>query len=127
MPMSGKMPGKKILVISPREALLGSLVFSLEAEGYRVESSPSLPSVAWMREQRFDACVVDQHAIDKSQIDAISFCLLAHPVILIAEKAAPFLYEWVSEVVIMPDTGEGLTTALRDALAPAIGGDPLFS
>lgn len=110
------MAGRNLLVVSPRADLLGSLVFSLEAEGYSVTGRAELPGVEWLKAQHFDACVVDQRSLDREHFDAIGFCILAHPVILIAEKLHPFLHEWVSQVVVMPDNAELLTTALRELL-----------
>lgn len=107
---------QKILVITPKADLLASLLFSLETEGYAVTGRGELPAIEWMQAQGFAACVIDQLALDRESHESVAFCIRAHPVILLAETPHAFLSEWVSQVVVTPDRGEALTTALRDAL-----------
>lgn len=107
---------QKILVITPKADLLASLLFSLETEGYAVTGRSELPEIEWMQQQGFAACVIDQLALDRESYESVAFCVRAHPVILLAETPHAFLSEWVSQVVVTPDRGEALTTALRDAL-----------
>jgi DNA-binding response OmpR family regulator len=110
------MGSHKILVVTPKPDLLGSLLFSLETEGYAVTGRSALPDVEWMQAQGFAACVVDQGALNRESHESVAFCIRAHPVILLAETPHAYLAEWVSQVVVTPDRGEALTTALRAAL-----------
>ncbi len=110
------MGSRKILVVTPKADLLASLLFALETEGYAVTGRSALPDVEWLQTQGFAACVVDQLALDRESYDSVAFCIRAHPVILLAETPHAFLSEWVSQVVVTPDRGEALSTALRTAL-----------
>jgi hypothetical protein len=110
------MTAGRLLVVAPDNDLRGSLVFSLEAEGFEVTARDRLPTVGWMQQRHFDCTVLDQKALDGEAYESIAFCIKAHPVVLLAGNPHAWLTEWVSQVVVTPSADNALTTAVRLAI-----------
>lgn len=109
------MPSSRILVVAIDTDVRRSLVFALEAEGYRVTGVETLPTLNYLREHAFSCTVLDQRALDGKPHESISFCITAHPVILLAAQPFVWLADWVSRIVITPDSGNALTEAVLAA------------
>jgi hypothetical protein len=106
---------KRILVVALDTDVRRSLVFALEAEGYRVTGFEALPTLSYLREQGFNCTVLDQRALDGKPHESISFCITAHPVVLLAAQPFAWLADWVADIVITPDPGNALVMAVLAA------------
>lgn len=113
------MPLSRILVVALDADVRRSIEFALEAEGYRATALDSLPSLDFLRQNRFGCTVLDQRALVGEARDSISFCITAHPVVLLAGQPHPWLTDWVSQIVITPDGQNGLTKAILAATRAA--------
>jgi DNA-binding NtrC family response regulator len=113
------MASSRILVIALDSDVRRSLVFALEAEGYRVTGFEVLPTLSYLREQAFHCTVLDQRALDGKPHEAISFCITAHPVVLLAAQPFAWLADWVAQIVITPDACNSLAAAVLAATRAA--------
>ncbi|WP_395812812.1 hypothetical protein [Devosia sp.] len=109
------MASNRILVVALDLDVRRSLVFALEEEGHRVTGLEALPSLSYLREQRFNCSVVDQRSLTGKPHESISFCIAAHPVVLLAAQPFAWLADWVAQIVITPDPGNALNAAVLAA------------
>jgi hypothetical protein len=110
------MPAGRLLLVAPETDLRRSLVFALETEGYAVTVRDEPPSRAWLVQNRFDCTIVDQKAFVGQPYEQIAFCIKAHPVVLLASPAHPWLVEWVAETIEFPLPANAVTLAVRQAM-----------
>lgn len=110
------MPKGRLLLVAADSELRRSLVFVLETEGYYVVVRDAPPSRDWLAANRFDCTILDQRALSGPDYESIAFCIKAHPVVLVATAAHPWLVEWVSEVVDMPLRADAVSSAVRRAM-----------
>lgn len=115
----------RLLVVAADADVRRSLVFALEAEGFSVASTDLLPTVSWMRTNRFDCTILDQRMLQGPPYESLAFTITAHPVVLLAAKPLQWLGEWVSQVVETPVIEDTLLTAVRTATMKQKAGSPL--
>lgn len=115
----------RLFVVAADADVRRSLVFALEAEGFAVTSTDVLPTVSWMRTNRFDCTILDQRMLQGPPYESLSFTIAAHPVVLLAAKPLAWLVEWVSQVVETPVIEDALLTAVRTAILKQPASPPL--
>jgi len=84
--------GRKVLVVVPNDELRRSIEFTVEAEGYEIESHAGFPTVfASHKLNGFDCAVVDEGALDARQHNLIEFARIAgkeRPVVVLVDRTA---------------------------------------
>lgn len=110
------MPSRRLLIIAPDDEVRKSLVFALEAEGYDVAALGQLPGADWLQSHRQDCTVLDQRAVRPCDRDALSACLGAAPVVLLAHRPQPWLSERVRATVDTPAREGAMLRAVEGAL-----------
>jgi hypothetical protein len=111
-------PTQTILVVAPGAELRRSIVFALEANGFKVESHPWLGSAAAAAEVSPAAClVIDENALVDQPSGARVLKEFARPVVLLVDRlrAIPRLAR--IKVLRKPMLGDQLIETVRGALA----------
>lgn len=106
----------RLLVVAADGDVRRSLVFALEAEGYAVTASDTLPPRTWTEDNRFDCTVLDQRLLQGPAYESLAFCISSHPVVLLASRPRAWLAEWVSRVVETPVVDDSLVDAVHFAV-----------
>jgi hypothetical protein len=105
-----------ILVIAPNPDFRRSLAFTLETEGYSVETEGQIPPHD--RLARFGAIVLDHKAFRQAPMDrAVHTTCSPVPVILLASQPEDWLAKKAFRTVPTPLMGSVLSDAIADALA----------
>lgn len=105
-----------LLVVAPSSTLRNSLRFALEAEGYEVTATASLPAVD-LPTSSFDCVVVDHHAIDGTAAGDHSALAASAPMVLLANSPTHPLAVLSFRTLTKPTLGPALSEAVRAAVA----------
>ena len=111
-----ELPMSRLLVVAPSSSFRNSLRFALEAEGYDVTASASLPTVD-QASSSFDCTVIDHHAIEGVGINDRSLLSAFAPVVLLANSLAHPLAALSFRTLAKPTLGPALSEAVRAAIA----------
>lgn len=117
--------GRKVLVVVPNDELRRSIEFTVEAEGYQIESHSGFPTVfATHKFNGFDCAVVDEDAVDAGQRNLIEFARIAgdeRPVVVLVDKTAALDRVLPFQLLRKPLLGP----ALVEAILPKMGVVPV--
>lgn len=115
--------GRKVLVVVPNDELRRSIEFTVQAEGYEIESHAGFPTVfATHRVNGFDCAVVDEDAVDAGQHNLIEFARIAgdeRPVVVLVDRTAALADTVPFRLLRKPLLGP----ALIEAIFPDAGGE----
>ncbi|WP_170314566.1 hypothetical protein [Aquibium carbonis] len=113
--------GRKVLVVVPNDELRRSIEFTVEAEGYEIESHAGFPTVfASHKFNGFDCAVVDEDAVDARQRNLIEFARIAgdeRPVVVLVDRTATLDSVVPFKLLRKPLLGP----ALVEAILPKVG------
>lgn len=108
--------GRKVLVVVPNDELRRSIEFTVEAEGYEVESHAGFPTVfASHKFNGFDCAVVDEDAVDPRQRNLVEFARIAgdeRPVVVLVDKTAALSAAVPFQLLRKPLLGPALISAI---------------
>lgn len=114
--------GRKVLVVVPNEELRRSIEFTVEAEGYAVDSHQELATViADGSSHGFDCAVIDEDAVDAAQRNLVEFARLAgseRPVVVLADRLAVLVSSLPFRLLRKPLLGAALVEAILPAVVP---------
>jgi CheY-like chemotaxis protein len=105
-----------LLIVAPSPDLRQSLTFAFESEGYEVVAVASLGDPR-PQPDKVDCIVLDHHATDASDADALDFCARYTPIVLLANYAPHKLSSLVFRTVQKPLLGPTLSFAVRVAVS----------
>lgn len=108
--------GRKVLVVVPNDELRRSIEFTVEAEGYEIESHAGFPTVfASHKFNGFDCAVVDEDAVDAGQRNLIEFARIAgdeRPVVVLVDRTAALSAAVPFQLLRKPLLGPALISAI---------------
>ena len=115
--------GRKVLVVVPNAELRRSIEFTVEAEGYEIESHAGFPTVfATHKANGFDCAVVDEDAVDAGQRNLIEFARIAgskRPVVVLVDRTVALAETVPFQLLRKPLLGP----ALIEAIGPNTDGE----
>jgi DNA-binding response OmpR family regulator len=110
--------GRKVLVVVPNDELRRSIEFTVEAEGYEIESHAGFPTVfASHKMNGFDCAVVDEDAVDAGQRNLIEFARIAggeRPVVVLVDRTVALAESVPFRLLRKPLLGPALIDAIVD-------------
>ena len=108
--------GRKVLLVVPNDGLRRSIEFTVEAEGYEVESHAGFSTVfASHTFNGFDCAVVDEEAVDAGQRNLIEFARIAgyeRPVVVLVDRIAALVGSVPFGLLRKPLLGPALIDAI---------------
>lgn len=113
------MHGERLLVVSARREMQRRIGGAMVAGGFEVAARGSIEPLHMPTGQRFDCTMLDASDLEEADFRAIAFCIKCHPVVLLADRPAPWLKDWVTATLDPEANDDELLAGVKRAIAAA--------
>lgn len=111
------MHADRLLVVSAQHDMQKRLGGVLVSAGFEVAARNSIDPLPATAAPRFDCTMLDATGLSPEDFRTIAFCIKCHPVILLAERPAPWLSDWIAETLSPQANDDEILAGVRRAIA----------